>query len=295
MSYTGVTGQLVGELSLVAKVNVQENKDITPSASQQVVEPDNGYDAMAQVTVEAVSLQNKNVTPAVGQQVVEPSEGYVGLAKVTVAATPLESNKTITPTTSQQVVEPSQGYIGLKKVTVRGATDQFNTLMMADGGQITLNIDMGTGSNCHGFFNGNSGYGLTITGGRGSNKSISAKAFTYQKYLKSVTADEIKYMSNGDEFSYSGLTTGHFAALQELNNNTFRGCTDIRHLYFGYAGVVGGTLIGGRIFNGKSSGTVDIHVPADQLSAYQADSTWTDIISAEASAGVTVNLVGDYA
>lgn len=254
---------LEGTLTIPERLTIQANKNITPTTSSQEVGPDTGYDAMAQVTV---------------------------------AAAPLDSTKYVTPTNTQQVIEPSEGKIGIRSVFVAAATDQFNTLMNREDSIYNMNVNMGTGKTCYGFSNGDQGYSLTITGGRGSNKSIGQKAFTYQKYLKSVTADEIKYMSNDNEFSYSGLTTGHFAALLDFTNTTFKGCTDIRHLYFGYDGVVGadGMLFGGRIFDGKSSGTVDIHVPADQLSAYQANTKWTEIISAEAAAGVTVNLVGDY-
>lgn len=45
----GETGTYSGEA-----VSVQSNKNATPSASQQVVTPDNGYDYLAQVTVLAI-------------------------------------------------------------------------------------------------------------------------------------------------------------------------------------------------------------------------------------------------
>ena len=252
---------IVGVITVSPKVKIEDNKNVTPSNAEQVVTPSENFDALAQVTVGAVSLQNKSVTP----------------------------------TASQQSVTADEGYNGLGTVTVNAASDQFNTLMNNESSSpLQINVSV-SGSSCKGFSSGGfsgGGYNLTISGGF----SIEKDAFTYQKYLKNVVADEIDGMTNGDEFSYSGLITGHFAVLKNFVNNTFRGCNNITDLYFGYNGVVGnGPLMSGRIFNGKSSGTVNIHVPADQLANYQADSTWTGIIAAEAAAGVTVNLVGDYA
>lgn len=46
----GVTGTYSGEA-----VSVESNKNATPSWSQQVITPDNGYDYLAQVTIAAIS------------------------------------------------------------------------------------------------------------------------------------------------------------------------------------------------------------------------------------------------
>ena len=81
-------GSLVGAVTAPEKVTVQANKNVAPSTSQQVVEPDTGYTAMAQVTVGAVSLQDKSVTPSSSQQTVTADQGYNGLGTVTVGAAP---------------------------------------------------------------------------------------------------------------------------------------------------------------------------------------------------------------
>ena len=85
-------------------------KTVTPSASQQVVAPDSGYNGLSTVTVNgdadlvagnikkdvnifgvtgsyegsAPSLQSKNVTPGAAQQTVQPDSGYDGLSSVVV-------------------------------------------------------------------------------------------------------------------------------------------------------------------------------------------------------------------
>lgn len=46
---------LEGTITMPQRLTIQANKNITPTDSQQVIGPDDGYDAMAQVTVEAAS------------------------------------------------------------------------------------------------------------------------------------------------------------------------------------------------------------------------------------------------
>ena len=56
--YTAVDAQgntIVGQLSPGGGGTLQDNKTVSPTESQQVVEPDTGYDGLAQVTVSAIS------------------------------------------------------------------------------------------------------------------------------------------------------------------------------------------------------------------------------------------------
>ena len=69
-------------------------KIVTPTTSQQVVNPDTGYDGLRQVVVEAgsppVNNQNKTVTPSEAVQTVTADSGYTGLGTVTVDGIPLD-------------------------------------------------------------------------------------------------------------------------------------------------------------------------------------------------------------
>lgn len=61
-----------------------QSKSVTPSTSQQTVQPDSGYDGLSQVTVGAIQTETKNATPSTSSQDVTPSSGKF-LTKVTVA------------------------------------------------------------------------------------------------------------------------------------------------------------------------------------------------------------------
>ena len=77
--------------TITGKVVQLQTKTITPTSSQQVVNPDEGYDGFSQVTVNAssgstINNQNKTVTPSESQQSVTADSGYTGLGTVTVNA-----------------------------------------------------------------------------------------------------------------------------------------------------------------------------------------------------------------
>lgn len=92
----------------------------TPSRTESVALPPEGYDGFSKVTLEAAKLQNKTVTPGVKTQAVLPEGDAIGLFQVTVKAVELEE-KTVTPTTEEQVFTPSGDNIGFSKFTVKAA------------------------------------------------------------------------------------------------------------------------------------------------------------------------------
>ena len=146
-------------------VNIDENlefetqeKTVSPSTNTQKITPDEGYDGLSKVIVNAVTnaidknivsgnikkdvailgvtgtyegepveLQDKTVSPTTIKQEVLADENYDGLSKVTIEAIELQ-NKEISPSTSSQSVIPDKGYDGLCEVTVNAIALQDKTV-----------------------------------------------------------------------------------------------------------------------------------------------------------------------
>lgn len=88
---------------LLSKVGggLYQEKTITPTSSQQIVLPDDGYDALEQVIIDGYKLQAKSVTPTSSSQTITPDSGYNGLSQVT--------------------VEASSGSINIKNASLKGS------------------------------------------------------------------------------------------------------------------------------------------------------------------------------
>jgi len=90
-------------------------------------------------------------------------------------------------------------------------------------------------------------------------------------------------------------------AVQTMGREQFRNCENLTDLYLGYDGVVTVTREAEwddwNMFREARDEpmAIAVHVPAGQLASYQADATWTAIVTASAQDNVTVTFVGDYA
>lgn len=144
--------------------NIQASKTATPGAEEQIIKPDAGYDALAQVIVEAVppSVVSPLVaTPTNEQQIYTAPANIAGYTPVTINATPTEekqitqngvylpaegkffsrvtvnvsggetniqASKTATPSAEEQIIKPDAGYDALAQVVVESvAIDENNT------------------------------------------------------------------------------------------------------------------------------------------------------------------------
>ena len=144
-----------------------QSKNVNPSTSQQVVEPDSGYDGLSEVTVNPVTssidvnitqnnikkdvtilgvtgtyeggaqptLESKTVKSQIHQdQTVYPSSGYNGISEVLVQGINAQY-KEVTPSGDYQLVTPDSGYDALIQVTVDPVSLQSKTASPSDSTQ----------------------------------------------------------------------------------------------------------------------------------------------------------------
>ena len=116
MDILGCLGTYSGDLV------TQENKNVDPKVSEQIITADDGFDVMAQVTVSPVTsaidsnIKSTNIKKGVtilsveGSYEPEPNQ-----------------EKVVTPTITEQNVTPDSGYGGLSKVTVNAVTNSIDS------------------------------------------------------------------------------------------------------------------------------------------------------------------------
>ena len=107
-------------ISINAKM---QDKVVTPSLEQQIILPDETYNSLSKVVVNAVTLENKTVYPNNNTQIITPTE-TLGFSSVTVEPVSLEE-KNIIPTKEVQVLNPSNEYVGFSQVTVEKIPEDY--------------------------------------------------------------------------------------------------------------------------------------------------------------------------
>lgn len=142
--------------TITGKVVQLQTKTITPTSSQQTVNPDTGYDGFSQVTVEAaegqtINNQNKTVNPTESQQNVTADSGYTGLGTVTVGAISStyvgsEITRNPTPTASGATVTIPAGYYSSQTTkSVATATHADPTVSVNSSGLVTASHTQAAG------------------------------------------------------------------------------------------------------------------------------------------------------
>lgn len=113
----GTMNAVAGDVYDVPPVHIKptlQAKAATPTGENQKIVPDEGYDGLSSVAIEAVLLQAKSVSATHEDQYIQPDNGYTGLSIVEVKKMQLQE-KTVT---ENGTVSPDEGYDGLSKVTV---------------------------------------------------------------------------------------------------------------------------------------------------------------------------------
>lgn len=125
----GVMGTFAGD------INIQENKDIIPTTSQQEILADEGFNAMAKVTVNAVdSSIDNNIQPAnirKGVRILSVEGSYEPEPN---------QEKRVSARTSDIIVTPDDGFGGLSKVTVNAVTSSIDSDIKPENIKTGVNI-----------------------------------------------------------------------------------------------------------------------------------------------------------
>ena len=125
----GITGSYQGSSNL-------QDKTVNPTTSQQVIEADQGYDALESVTVEAVdSSIDSNIVPGnikAGVSILGVNGSY--------NPQPTLQTKSVSPTTSAQQITPDNGYDGLEEVDIAAVTSSIDSNIVA--GNIKKNVSI---------------------------------------------------------------------------------------------------------------------------------------------------------
>lgn len=145
-TYTPSAGKYFSEvtISIAGNSPTYQTKTIIPTTTKQTINPDNGYDALSSVTVNAIQTETKSIT---SNGTYTPTSGkYFSSITVNVpnssGVTPSLQSKTVTPTTSKQTITADNEYDGLSSVTVNAISTQTKSATPTTSQQ-TISADSG--------------------------------------------------------------------------------------------------------------------------------------------------------
>lgn len=203
----GVMGTFAGD------INIQENKDIIPTTSQQEILADEGFNAMAKVTVNAVdSSIDGNITPSnirKGVSILSVEGSY--------EPEPTQE-KTVSASISDVIVTPDDGFGGLSKVTVNAVTSSIDSDIKPENIKTGVNI-LGVSGNLPEFIPESilinpttEQQTITPTPGKTAITNITVNAVT-NSIDSNITSDNIRI--NKEILGVTGTFVGDNVQLQE--------------------------------------------------------------------------------
>ena len=204
------------EVSVAGDVPTYQSKTVSPSTLVQTVTADNSYDALSDVTINAIQTETKIVAPTTSTQKVIPTSGKY-LTEVSVGAIQTETKsvtsngtynptngkyfssvtvnvpaetfntqeKTVTPTESTQTISPDNGYDGLSTVTVNPISSTYVGSAVPTKGATTITP--------------NANSQTAISSGTYATGNITVSAVPTE--TKNITANGTYIPSNGKYFS----------------------------------------------------------------------------------------------
>lgn len=145
-TYTPSAGKYFSEVTVSIAGNnpTYQTKTIIPTTTKQTINPDNGYDALSSVTVNAIQTETKSIT---SNGTYTPTSGkYFSSVSVNIPSsgetTPSLQTKTVSPSTSQQTITADSGYDGLSSVTINAISTQTKSVTPTTSQQ-TISADSG--------------------------------------------------------------------------------------------------------------------------------------------------------
>ena len=205
-----------------------QTKSVNPTTSQQVVEPDNGYDGLSAVTVGAVT---SSIDSNIQAGNIKSGVNILGVNGTYTGGGSNYQQKTVTPSSSQQVVSADSGYDALSQVTVNGSSNLvawnikkdveiFGVTGTLESGGVTLNPHPTS---------------LAYAGSGNTNDSSHSDILPADGSW--TTAVDLTNLSASNGFRYVFYNNTTISSL-DLRNWNFENITDARYSFNGCSNLV---------------------------------------------------------
>lgn len=259
-TYTPSSGKYFSsvEVDIAGDAPTYQSKTVTPTTSAQIITADDGYDALSDVTVNAIKTETKSIT---SNGTYNPTSGkYFSSVTVNIPAEEFNTqSKTVTPTESTQTISPDNGYDGLSSVTVNPISSTYVGSGVPTKGATTItpNSNSQTAISSGTYATGN----ITVSSVPTETKSITANG-TYTpsngKYFSSVSVNVV-----GDTFDTQEKTVTPTESEQVISPDAgYDGLSSVT------VGAISSTYVGSGVTR-KSAATITPSESVQRIAANQ--------------------------